>query len=51
MLWRLFKALIVLVVLAGIGLTIYAYLGPLIFPSDFAAPTETISQPVTLQVD
>ncbi|MCL7405971.1 MULTISPECIES: hypothetical protein [unclassified Marivivens] len=50
MLWRLFKALIVLLFLAGVGLVAYAYVGPLFFPADFAAPEQAVSQPVTLQV-
>lgn len=48
MLWKLFKALFILAILAGLGLVAYAYVGPLFFPSDFAAPTNEIVQPVTL---
>ncbi|WP_165352776.1 hypothetical protein [Loktanella sp. IMCC34160] len=51
MIWRLIKYLLVLAVLAAIGLVIYAYLGPIFFPSDFAAPTQDIVAPVTLEVD
>lgn len=49
--WRLIKAVLVLVVLAGIGLVLYAYLGPIFFPSDFAAPSREITEPVTLEVE
>ena len=48
MLWKLFKALFILVILGGIALVAYAYVGPIFFPSDFAAPTAEIVQPVTL---
>ncbi|WIV52171.1 hypothetical protein QQG91_06950 [Marivivens sp. LCG002] len=48
MLWKLFKALFILAILAGLGLVAYAYVGPLFFPNDFAAPTTEIVQPVTL---
>jgi len=51
MLWRLFKLLLVLMVLAGIGLVIYAYVGPFLMPTDFAAPTQSVTQPVTLTVN
>lgn len=51
MLWKLFKALFILAILAGLGLVAYAYLGPLFFPNDFAAPTAEIIQPVTLSAE
>jgi nucleotide-binding universal stress UspA family protein len=49
MIWRLIKFLVVLVVIGFIGLVAYAYVGPLFFSGDFAAPTEEITQPVTLE--
>ena len=39
---RIFKALLLLIVLGGIGLVSYAYLG------DMSAPVQQITQPVTL---
>ncbi|WP_194098259.1 hypothetical protein [Marivivens aquimaris] len=51
MLWKLIKLLLVLLILAGIGLVVYAYVGPLIFPSDFDAPTQTVTQPIELDVE
>lgn len=44
---RLFKFLIYLIILGGIGLVGYAYLGPF-FGVDFSAPQSEIRQPVTL---
>lgn len=49
MIWRLFKYLLILAVLAGLALVAYAFVGPLIFPADFAAPEQQIRAPVTLQ--
>ena len=49
--WRLIKAILTLAILAGLGLIAYAYVGPIFFPADFAAPTEQISVPVTLDTD
>lgn len=49
MIWRLIKILVVLLVLGAIGLVAYAYVGPLFFSGDFAAPTEEITQPVILE--
>ena len=51
MLWKLIKALFVLLVLAGIGLVAYAYVGPVLFPADFEPPVSQISEPVILTVD
>ena len=51
MIWRLIKYLLILAVLAAIGLVIYAYAGPIFFPAYFAAPTQDIVAPVTLEVD
>lgn len=51
MLWRLIKFLLVLIILGGIGLVAFAYVGPIFFPSDFAAPSAPISLPITLDVN
>jgi hypothetical protein len=48
--WRLIKILLFLSSLAAIGLVGYAYLGPL-FTTDFAAPVQSVSKPVTLTLD
>lgn len=48
MLWRLIKALVFLSVVGGIGLVIYAYVGPIFFPADFTAPSTEIIAPVPL---
>ena len=47
--WRLIKALIYLFILCAIGLIAYAYVGPVFFPDDFAAPQQNVSEPVTLE--
>lgn len=49
--WRLIKALLVLIILGGIGLVAYAYIGPLFFPADFAAPSQEVTRPVTLETN
>ena len=51
MMWRLFKALIYLIIIAAVALVAYAYVGPLFFPSDFAAPSEEVVRPVTLDTN
>ncbi len=51
MLWSLIKALFLLAVLAALGLVAYAYLGPIFSPADFAAPSQAVSEPVSLSVD
>ncbi len=48
MIRRLLKGIAVLVVLAAVGVVAFAYLGPLLFPAEFAAPTHEIRLPVTL---
>jgi hypothetical protein len=48
---RLIRWLIYLAVLAGIALVAYAYLGPWLFPADFAAPQTDRAAPVTLDLD
>lgn len=49
MLWKLIKFLIFLLVLAGLGLVAFAYLGPILMPAEFAPPSTQIVQPVTLE--
>ena len=49
--WRLIKALLFLIVLAGVALVAYAYIGPVFFPADFAAPTQEVTRPVTLETN
>lgn len=51
MLWKLIKFLFGLAVVAAIGLIAYAYVGPIFFPADFAAPSEEVVEPVTLTTD
>ncbi|MGB2202095.1 hypothetical protein [Pseudooceanicola atlanticus] len=48
--FRLIKWLIFLIVLAAIGVTGYAYVGPY-FGVDFTPPTVEIRQPVVLDAD
>ncbi len=49
--WRFIKLLIFLIILLGIGLVGYAYVGPILFPSDFAAPAQEVTRPVTLDAN
>ncbi len=49
--WRLIKAVLFLVVLAAVGLVVYAYVGPVFFPADFAAPSQEVTSPVTLDTN
>ncbi|EPX86179.1 hypothetical protein ruthe_00988 [Rubellimicrobium thermophilum DSM 16684] len=49
--WRLIKLLLILAVLAGIALVAYAYIGPLLFPDDFAPPLREVTKPVDLDLD
>ena len=49
--WRLFKVLLGLIVLGGVGFVGYAYVGPVFFRADFAAPTLQVTQTVTLEVE
>ena len=49
--WRLIKALFFLIVIGAIALVAYAYLGPIFFPADFAAPVEEVTRPVTLDTN
>ncbi|MEL6838289.1 MAG: hypothetical protein AAFP85_03300 [Pseudomonadota bacterium] len=49
--WRLIKLLVFLVALAGVCLVAYAYVGPVFFPADFAAPSQEVTRPVTLETN
>ncbi len=49
--WRIIKALVFLAVLAGIAFIGYAYVGPVFFPADFAAPSHEVTVPVTLDME
>ncbi|RYH03437.1 hypothetical protein EU805_06870 [Salipiger sp. IMCC34102] len=51
LMWRLIKFLILLAILAGVALVAYAYVGPIFFPDDFAAPGTERNLPVTLGED
>ena len=48
--WRLIKFLLILAVLAGIALVIYAFAGPLLLPADFEPPIEERTEPVDLDL-
>ena len=48
---RLIKVVLFLIVLAGVGLVAFAYIGPIFFPDDFAAPTSEVTHPVTLDTN
>ncbi len=48
-LWKLIKLLFFLAILGAIGLVAYAYLGPVFFPQDFAAPQQRVVEPVVLE--
>lgn len=48
---RLIKVVLFLAVLAGVGLIAFAYIGPIFFPGDFAAPTREVTHPVTLDTN
>jgi len=47
---RIVKYLIYLIILAGVGLIAYAYLGPW-FGADFSAPQNEITLPVVLDAN
>lgn len=47
---RLIKFLLILAVLAGIALVIYAFVGPLLLPGDFEPPLQEMTQPVDLEL-
>lgn len=49
--WRLIKVLIFLIFIAVVGLVAFAYVGPIFFPADFAAPSQEITTPVDLDAN
>lgn len=49
--WRLLKYLIFLAIFAAIGLVIYGYVGPIVFPADFAPPIVDYNEPVVLEAE
>ena len=49
--WRIIKALLFLAVLAAVAFVGYAYVGPVFFPQDFAAPSQEVTVPVTLDLE
>ena len=49
--WRFMKLLIFLIILLAVGFVAYAYLGPVLFPSDFAAPAQEVTRSVTLDAN
>lgn len=49
--WRLIKVLLVLGILGGITFVAYAYVGPVLWRADFAAPTQLVTETVTLEVE
>jgi hypothetical protein len=49
--WRLIKIIFYLLILIGVGLVAYAYIGPLLFPADFAAPAQEVNRPVTFDAN
>ncbi len=51
LIWALVKLALILVVLGALGLLAYAYIGPMLFPADFAAPAQEVVKPVTLELD
>lgn len=49
--WRIIKVLVFLAVLAVVAFIGYAYVGPVFFPQDFAAPSQEVTVPVTLDME
>ncbi len=49
--WRLIKVLLALALVAAVTLVAYAYVGPFLFPDDFAPPQREVVQPVELDLD
>ncbi len=50
LIWALVKLALLLVVLAALGVLAYAYIGPVLFPDDFAAPAQQVVKPVTIEL-
>jgi hypothetical protein len=49
--WRLFKFLVWLAVLAALVLVAYAYVGPVLFPDHFVPAVSDRSAPILLELD
>jgi hypothetical protein len=49
--WRLFKFLVWLAVLAALVLVAYAYVGPVLFPDHFVPAVTDQSAPILLELD
>ncbi|MFQ6547881.1 hypothetical protein AADZ90_007975 [Aestuariibius sp. 2305UL40-4] len=49
--WRLIKFLLYLLILGAVVFIGYAYIGPIVTPEDFVAPSEEVSEPVTLDLE
>jgi hypothetical protein len=49
--WRTTKVLLILALLAGIALVVFAYVGELVLPEDWQAPQREVTQPVDLGLD
>ncbi len=48
MIWKLIKILIFIAILGGLGVIAYAFVGPVLFPADFAAPQPPVGETITL---
>jgi len=48
--WRLIKILIFLAILGAVAMIAFAYVGPILFPAEFAAPQREVTLPVTLDL-
>jgi hypothetical protein len=49
--WRLIKFLLILAILAGIALVIFAFVGPFVLPDWFQPTVREVTQPVDLGLD
>jgi len=49
--WRFIKVVFFLLILIAVGLVGYAYVGPVLFPADFAAPAQEVNRPVTFDTN
>lgn len=49
--WRLIKFLLILAVLAGIALVIFAFVGPFVVPDWFQPNVQQVTQPVDLGLE
>ena len=49
--WRIVRILVLLAVIVAFGVIAFAYVGPWMFPAEFAAPRHEVTLPVTLELD